>query len=148
MAQPRYNARLQAFIREWRPNSPELDGKFMDSVRGLVSAIVSPAVAAFEVETILSNDGGKVVVRLGDYEAQLAPVEAQRFALALVEAATSARTESWLVRFLNDELEVTGGAAARIIASFRDYRIGEMQRELAADMERGEPAAAPAGGKP
>ena len=144
MAQPRYTAALQAFIREWRPNSA-LDDKFIQAVRGLVAAIVSPAVAAFEVETILSEAGGKVVVRLGDYEAQLAPIEAQRLALALVEAATSARTESWLMRFLNDELDVTGGAAARVIGSFRDYRVEEMQRELAADMPA--PAAAPGGGK-
>jgi len=142
MAQPRYTAALQGFIREWRPNTPELDGKFIQAVKGLVAAILSPPVAAFEVETILSDAGGKVVVRLGDYEAQLSPVDAQRFALGLFEAATSARTETWLMRFLNDEVEVTGGAAARIIGNFRDYRVEEMQRELAADM-----SAAP-GGKP
>ena len=117
-------------------------------MKGLVAAIVCPPAGVFEVETILSEAGGKVVVRLGDYEAQLAPVEAQRLALALVEAATSARTESWLMRFLNDELDVTGGAAARVIGSFRDYRVGEMQRELAEDIERDAPAAAPGGGKP
>jgi hypothetical protein len=145
MAQPRYNAALQAFIRDWRPNSPELDGRFIDAVHGLVAAIVSPAAGVFEVETILSPAGGKVIVRLGGYEAQLDPLDAQRFALALVEAATAARTETWLVRFLRDKLDVEMGTAAHVIANFRDYRVEEMQRELAADMA---PAAAPGGGKP
>jgi len=76
----------------------------------------------FQVETILSETGGKVIVRLAEYEAQLDPLDAQRFALALVEAAASARAESWLVKFLQEQLEVEIGAAARVIASFRDYR--------------------------
>lgn len=148
MAQPRYNAALQAFISDWRPNTPELDARFIDAVRGLVAAIVSPAAGVFEVETILSPAGGKVIVRLGGYEAQLDPLDAQRFALSLMEASASARMESWLVRFLQEQLECEMGAAARVIASFRDYRVEEMQRELAADIERQAPAGAPAGGKP
>jgi hypothetical protein len=144
MAQPRYNAALQAFIRDWRPNVPEIDDKFIQAVRGLVAAILCPPAGEFEVETILSNDGGKVILRLADYEAQLQPLDAQRLALALVEAAASARTESWLVKFLQEQLEVEMGAAARVIASFRDYRTSEMQRELDADM----PRPAPGGGKP
>jgi len=94
----------------------------------------------FQVETVLAPDGGKVVIRLDDYEAQLAPLDAQRFALALVEAAAAARAESWLVQFLQTQLQVELGAAARVIASFRDYRAADSERDAA-------PAAAP-GGKP
>jgi len=148
MAQPRYNDALQRFIRAWRPNDAELDARFIADVRALLSAVLSPPASMFEVETILSPEGGKVVVRLGDYEAQLDPLDAQRLALALVEAAASARAESWLVKFLQEQLEVEMGAAARVIASFRDYRVAEMQRELTADMAGSAPAAAPAGGKP
>src|SRR4249920_1172754 len=95
MSQPRYNAALQEFIRQWRPNDPELDKRFVDAIRQLVAAILVPPAGAFEVETILSPSGGKVVLRLADYEAQLDPLDAQHLALSLVEAATSARTESW-----------------------------------------------------
>jgi hypothetical protein len=147
MAQPRYNATLQAFIREWRPNDAELDKRFIQAVRELVSAIVSPPAGVFEVETILSDAGGKVILRLGDYEAQLDPLDAQRLALALVEAAAAARAESWLVQFLQQHLQVEMGTAARVISSFRDYRVAEMQRELDRDMQRPAPAAAPGGGK-
>ena len=146
MAQPRYNDALQKFISQWRPNSAELDARFIADVRALLAAVLSPPAGAFEVETILSSDGGKVILRLADYEAQLQPLDSQRLALALFEASASARSESWLAKFLQDEMEVELGTAARVIASFRDYRIEEMQRELDAGMER--PAAAPAGGKP
>lgn len=147
MAQPRYNDALQRFIREWRPNTPELDDKFIQAVRALLAAVLSPPAGVFEVETILSDAGGKVILRLADYEAQLQPLDAQRLALALVEAAASARAESWLVRFLQEQCEVEMGAAARVIASFRDYRVTEMQRELDDDMGGPAPAAAPGGGK-
>jgi len=148
MAQPRYNDALQKFLRAWRPNTSELDKRFIDDVRALLAAVLQPPAGAFEVETILSPAGGKVILRLGDYEAQLLPLDAQRLALTLMEAAASARTESWLVKFLQDQLELEMDAAVRVIASFRDYRVDEMQRELTADMEGPAPAAAPAGGKP
>lgn len=136
MAQPRYNAVLQEFIRQWRPNNPELDKRFIESIRQLVAAIVAPPAGAFEVETILSDRGGSVVVRLADYEAQLDPLDAQHLALSLMEAATSARTESWLMRFLLQRLEVGNEVAARMIGEFRNYRTEEMQRELGGDFER------------
>ena len=87
MAQPRYSAALQEFIRQWRPHEPELDKRFIDAIRQLVEAILRPPAGAFEVETILAPSGGKVILRLGDYEAQLAPLDAQHLALSLVEAA-------------------------------------------------------------
>jgi hypothetical protein len=143
MAQPRYNDALQRFIREWRPNSPELDAKFIEAVRGLLAAILKPPANLFEVETILTPAGGKVVLRLADYEAQLDPLDAQHLALGLVEAATSARTESWLSRFLHDQLEAEPEMVVRLVAEFRNYRTEEMQRELAGDFER---RSAPAAG--
>jgi len=146
MAQPRYNDALDRFIREWRPNDAELDKRFIQAVRALLAAALCPPEGAFEVETILSAAGGKVILRLADYEAQLDPLDAQRLALALVEAAASARAESWLVQFLQQQLQVEMGVAARVISSFRDYRVAEMQRELD-DMQRPAPAAAPGGGK-
>jgi hypothetical protein len=136
MAQPRYSAALQEFIRQWRPHEPELDKRFIDAIRQLVEAILRPPAGAFEVETILAPDGGKVILRLGDYEAQLAPLDAQHLALSLVEAATSARTESWLFRFLREQVDLDQERAARVIGEFRHYRAEEMQRELAGDFER------------
>jgi hypothetical protein len=135
MAQPRYNAVLQTFIQQWRPNDPELDRRFMEAIRELLAAVLKPPANVFEVETILSDKGGKVVVRLGDYEAQLDPLDAQHLALSLLEAATSARTESWLFRFLQEQ-ELDSGRAARVIGEFRNYRIEEMQREMKGDFER------------
>jgi hypothetical protein len=136
MAQPRYNAALQEFIRQWRPNNPELDKRFMDDIRALLAAILKPPANVFEVETILSDSGGKVVIRLGDYEAQLDPLDAQHLGISIIEAATSARTESWLTRFLLERLTVTHDVATQMIAEFRGYRVAEMQRELAGDFER------------
>jgi len=136
MAQPRYNAALQEFIRQWRPNDPELDKRFMDGIRALLSAILKPPANLFEVETILSETGGKVVIRLGDYEAQLDPLDAQHLGISIIEGATSARLESWLNRFLIERLEAGHEVAVQTIAAFRNYRIEEMQRELASDFER------------
>ena len=136
MSQPRYNAALQEFIRQWRPNDPELDKRFMTGIKDLLAAILKPSANVFEVETILSESGGKVIVRLGDYEAQLDPLDAQHLALSLVESATSARTESWMYRFMLEELDTDPVMAARMVGEFRNYRIKEMQRELAGDFER------------
>jgi hypothetical protein len=136
LSQPRYNAALQEFIRQWRPNDPELDKRFMTGIKDLLAAILKPSANVFEVETILSESGGKVIVRLGDYEAQLDPLDAQHLALSLVESATSARTESWMYRFMLEELDTDPVMAARMVGEFRNYRIKEMQRELAGDFER------------
>jgi hypothetical protein len=136
MAQPRYNAALQEFIRQWRPHDPELDKRFIEGIKHLLAAILKPPANVFEVETILSDSGGKVVVRLGDYAPQLDPLDAQHLALSLMEAATSARTESWLMRFLLERLSTDHDVAARMIAEFRGYRVEEMERELAGDFER------------
>jgi len=136
MAQPRYSDQLKRFIQQWRPNDPALDERFMSDIRGLVAAIVSPPASVFEVTTILSADGGKVVVRLGDYEAQLDPLDSQHLGLSLIEAATAARTESFLSRFLKENVEVEDAQVVGLIGSFRDYRIKEMQSELAGDFER------------
>lgn len=148
MAQPRYNTALQEFIRDWRPNKAELGDRFIDAVRRLVAAILTPPVNVFEVETILTPDGGKVVLRLADYEAQIRPVEAQHLALSLVEAASSARTESWLVMFLQEELEIDAEMSARVIGRFREYRVNELRRDLQADLEARSGAGAAAEGKP
>jgi hypothetical protein len=136
LSQPRYHAALQEFLRQWRPNDPELDKRFVESIRKLVQAILQPPAAVFEVENILTADGGKVILRLGDYEAQLSPLDAQHLALSLVEASTGARTESWLYRFLLERLEADHERAGMVIAEFRHYRIEEMQRELNGDFER------------
>lgn len=136
MSQPRYSAALQEFIRQWRPNDPELDKRFIESVRTLVAAILAPPAGAFEVETILSPTGGKVVVRVADYEAQLDPLDAQHLALSLMEAATSARTESWLFRFMGEQMQLPAEMAARMIGEFRHYRMEEMQHELDGDFEK------------
>jgi hypothetical protein len=136
MSQPRYNAALQEFIRQWRPNDPKLNERFMDSIKDLLTAILKPPANVFEVETILSESGGKVVVRLGDYEAQLDPLDAQHLALSLVEGATSARTESWLFRFMGEQLDAPPQIAAKMVGDFRSYRMEEMQKELAGDFER------------
>lgn len=77
-----------------------------------------------------------MVVRLGDYEAQLDPLDAQHLALSLVEGATSARTESWLYRFMGDQLDAPPQVAAKMVGEFRNYRIEEMEKELAGDFER------------
>jgi hypothetical protein len=127
---------LQAFIRQWRPNDPELDRQFVEGIRKLLAAVLTPPANVFEVTTILSEKGGKVVVRLADYEAALDPLDAQHLALSLVEAATSARTESWLFRFLQEQVDLDANRAARVIGEFRNYRTEEMQRELAGDFER------------
>jgi hypothetical protein len=150
MSQPRYNAALQEFIRQWRPHHPaDLDKRFVDEVRKLVAAILVPPAGAFEVETILSPSGGKVVLRLADYEAQLDPLDAQHLALSLVEAATSARTESWLYRFMGERVDVGPEIATRMIAEFRNYRVEEMQHEMDGDFERRsvQKPQEPAGGK-
>lgn len=127
---------MQEFIKQWRPNDPELDKQFIQGVRALLAAALSPPAGVFEVETILSDAGGKVVLRLADYEAQLAPLDAQHLALSLVEAATSARTESWMYRFMQEELDADPTVAALMVGEFRNYRTEEMQRELAGDFER------------
>jgi len=129
MAQPRYNAVLQGFIRQWRPNDAELDKRFMDDIRSLLEAILKPPANVFEVETILSDAGGKVVIRLGDYEAQLDPLDAQHLGISIIEAATSARTESWLTRFLLERLTLPHEVATQMIAESRGYRVAEMQRQ-------------------
>ena len=147
MAQPRYNAALQEFIRQWRPNDPELDKRFVDGVRDLLAAILKPPANLFEVETILTPRGGKVVVRLADYEAQLDPLDAQHLALSLVEAATAARTESWLARFVCETFAADELVSARIVGEFRNYRTEEMQKELQGDFER-RSAAGPSEAKP
>jgi hypothetical protein len=136
MAQPRYNEALQKFFRDWRPNDPELDKRFIEAVRALVAAIAAAPAGAFEVETILTDNGGKVVVRLADYEAQLDPLDAQHLALGLVEAATSARTESFLFRFMMEQVQLDPERAARVIGEFRNYRTEEMQKELDGDFAR------------
>ncbi len=136
MAQPRYSDALKEFLRQWRPNDPELDKRFTEAVRQLVAAIVRPPAGPFEVETILTPDGGAVVLRLADYEAQLHPLNAQHLALSLVEAATSCRTESWLFRFLLEHIELDNDRAAGVIGQFRHYRMAEMQRELDGDFEK------------
>jgi len=136
MPQPRYNDALQAFIKQWRPNDPELDKRFLDDVRQLLAAVLKPPANVFEVETILSPSGGKVVLRLGDYEAQLDPLDAQHLALSLMEAATSARTESFLFRFLLERVAFPHDHATLMIGEFRHYRAEEMQKELDGDFEK------------
>lgn len=136
MSQPRYNAALQEFVRQWKPNEPELDKRFMASIKDLLAAILKPPANMFEVETILSESGGKVVVRLGDYEAQLDPLDAQHLAISLIEASTSARTESWMYRFMLEKFDAGPEMAARMVGEFRNYRIEEMQRELDGDFAR------------
>jgi hypothetical protein len=136
MAQPRYSDELKRFIQQWRPNDPALDKRFMDDIRTLLAAILKPPANVFEVETILSDSGGKVVIRLGDYEAQLDPLDAQHLAISIIEASTSTRVESWLQRFLIERLEAGNVAAVQTIAAFRSYRVDEMERELAGDFER------------
>jgi len=93
MAQPRYNDAMQRFLRQWRPNDPDLDKRFMKDMRVLLAAILAPPANTFEVETILTETGGKVVVRLGDYEAQLDPLDAQHLGISIIEGSTSARME-------------------------------------------------------
>jgi hypothetical protein len=136
MPQPRYNAALQSFIKAWRPNDPELDKRFVDDVRQLLASVLKPPAAVFEVETILSPKGGKVVLRLADYEAQIDPLDAQHLALSLMEAATAARTESFLFRFLLEKMESPDEHAALMIGEFRHYRMEEMQKELDGDFEK------------
>jgi hypothetical protein len=63
-------------------------------------------------------------------------LDSQHLGLSLIEAATAARTESFLARFLKENVEVEDVQVAGLIGSFRDYRIEEMQRELAGDLER------------
>ncbi len=145
MAQPRYNDALQAFIRDWHPNDPELDKRFIEAVRGLLAAVLKPPMNVFEVETILCPAGGKVIVRLADYEAQLQPLDAQHLALALIEAATAARTESWLMEFMQTDLGLGAEDGARMISAFRNYRIEEIQREVSGDFKR---RSEPVEGKP
>src|SRR5262245_28558861 len=132
MAQPRYSEALKKFINDWRPNDPELDKRFIEAVRALVAAILVPPAGAFEVTTLLTPKGGAVTLRLADYEAQLEPLDAQHLALSLMEASTSARTESWLFRFLGD-MGTDPEHGARLIGAFRNYRIEEMQKELDGD---------------
>jgi hypothetical protein len=136
MSQQRYNTALQEFIRQWRPNNPELDKRFIDSVRQLLAAILTPPASVFEVGTILSPTGGKVTVRVADFEAQLDPLDAQHLALSLLEAAASARVESQLFRFVRERLDLDHDRAAMMIAEFRHYRMEEMQRELDGDFAR------------
>ena len=136
MPQPRYNNALQAFIKRWRPNDPELDKDFIGAVRELLAAVLTPPAGVFEVENILSERGGKVVLRLGDHEAQMDPRDAQHLALSLMEAATAARTESFLMRYLRERLELDAQRGAMMIGEFRNYRIEEMQRELDGDFAR------------
>lgn len=136
MPQPRYNDALQAFIKQWRPNDPELDSRFIEAVRQLLASVLKPPANVFEVETILSPTGGKVVVRLADYEAQLDPLDAQHLALSLMEAATSARTESFLFRFLGEKMKAEHDHAVMLIGEFRHYRMEEMQKELDGDFEK------------
>ena len=136
MAQPRYSDQLKRFINQWRPNNPELDKRFTEDVRALVAAIVTPPAGAFEVETILTDKGGVVILRVADYEAQLEPLNAQHLALSLVEAATSARLESWLSRFMQEQINLDRERALGMIAHFRQYRTEEMQKELEGDFEK------------
>jgi hypothetical protein len=144
LAQPRYSEALKRFIHDWRPNDPELDKRFSEAVRQLVEAIVQPPAGAFEVGTILTPAGGKVIVHLADYEAQLAPLDAQHLALSLVEAATSARTESWMFRFMLERVELDQERAAQMIGEFRHYRMEEMQREIDGDFAKRSVPAPPA----
>jgi hypothetical protein len=136
MAEPRYDQALKKFIRDWRPNDPELDTRFVEAVRELLAAILKPPANVFDVATILSPTGGKVVVRLGDYEAQMDPLDAQHLALSLLEASAAGRLESFLCRFLLDRLALDQEHMGRMIAEFRHYRIEEMERELAGDFAR------------
>lgn len=136
MSQPRYNQQLQEFIRQWRPNKPELDQRFMEDVRHLMQAILKPPTETFEVETILTPGGGKVVVRLADYEAQIDPVQAHHLALSLIEAAASARIESWLFRFMAEETELPQNVTVNMIAAFRAYRVAELKKELEGDLAK------------
>jgi len=131
-----YNAELQEFIRLWRPNDPEADKRFVEGVRSLIQAILKPPTNTIEVTNILSPTGGKVCVRLGDYEAQLDPLDAQHLALSLIESATGARTESWMYRFLREHAGMPDEMCVRMIGEFRNYRAEEMQKELAGDFEK------------
>lgn len=136
MAQPRYTEVLQRFIQQWLPNDPELDKRFREDVRKLLEAILKPPANVFDVETILTPAGGKVVVRLGDYEAQLEPVAAHHLALSLIEGAASARIESWLFRFMHENTELPDEVTVSMIAAFRHYRVEELQKELAGDLAK------------
>ncbi len=138
MAQPRYNAALQEFMRQWHPNDPELNQRFIADIKALLAAVLAPPQAQFEVTTILTQDGGKVVARLGEYEAQMDPLDSQHLGLSLIEAATAARTESFLQRFLHENigLDDAPAAVAGMIGAFRNYRIEEMERELTGDLEK------------
>ena len=136
MAQPRYNEILQTFLHNWMPNDQALNERFVADVRALVAAIVTPPGDAFEVTTLLSRDGGKVVCRLGDYEVQLQPVGAHHLALSLIEAAASARIESYLFQFISNEINLPKDAAANMIGAFRQYRVEELEKELAGDLAK------------
>ena len=136
MSQPRYNEALQAFVRKWRPNKPELDQRFMSDLRDLLSAILTPPRNVFDVETILSDSGGKVVVRLADYEAQLHPVQAHHLALSLMEAAASARIESWLLLFMREDTQLPKEVVVNMISAFRAFRVEELRKELDGDLAK------------
>jgi hypothetical protein len=84
----------------------------------------------------LSPAGGKVVVRLADYEAQLEPVAAHHLALSLIEAAASARIESWLFRFMSEETKLDQERTVQMIAAFRAYRVAEMEKELQGELSK------------
>ena len=123
-------------MRQWHPNDPALNERFITDIKALLAAVLAPPEAQFEVTTILTPGGGKVVARLGEYEAQMDPLDSQHLGLSLIEAATAARTESFLQRFLREIVDVDDAQIAGMIGAFRDYRIEEMQRELAGDLEK------------
>ncbi|HKE24945.1 MAG TPA: hypothetical protein VKB88_21430 [Bryobacteraceae bacterium] len=131
MAEPRYSQALQQFIHDWRPNDPELDKRFLADIKELLAAILKPPASVFEVNTILSSvGGGKVVLRLGEYEAQMDPLDAQHLALSLMEGASAARLESMLSQFFMEKLGASQEHLGLVLAHFRHYRIEEMQKEL------------------
>lgn len=136
MSQPRYDRQLKEFIHQWRPNKPELDQRFMDDVKALLAAILRPPSDVFEVETILTPAGGKVVCRLGDYEAQLDPVQAHHLALSLIEGASSARLESLLYKYMREAVEVPEDKTLQMIAIFRGYRTEEMRKEFEGELAK------------
>lgn len=137
MSQPRYNQQLQEFIRQWRPNDKELDKRFMDDVRKLLSAVLSPpAGGAFEVGGIITPKGGAVTIRVGDYEAQLDPVQAHHLALSLMESASSVRIESLFFRFMREETQLPDEVSVGMIDMFRKYRIELLQQELAGELAK------------
>lgn len=63
-----------------------------------------------------------VTLKLGDQAAQLTPAKAREIAAWLLEAAEAAESDSFLVRFLAEELDLGTAYAVRVLVAFRRKR--------------------------